>query len=442
VYAVTATVTVDSAAGAAVEAQLAANLADADAIATALTLPAGSVSGATAPTTTTMTAGAPPPSPPPPRPPLPLNPGETQEISVTYGFHTTDSAFDATAAEEAIAGKLGINKADVVVTKTGPDAAGKYTVTVSIYAGDPTAATDMANVLNSMGASDLATALDALAGSVSSVMAAEAVIVTVAPPPPPSSVLPTPSPPPPSPSPPSPSPPPSPPWMPPGQMAVATHQFTLKAADTATRRRRLAEMTPDLVKAELIALLQLEGLSLGGDGALISVEVTLTAQVVKVAPLFDRTFAVTIVARAEHSDALAKHINDADFKSTLAGPAHLSTTVVFEDIKAVEYSSVVTAPPKGGTTPPKPKDKGALATLGESNVSSEVNEDGYWAFLPVGLLMFPLVIYIYTRYRYGAGKTCKWLRYKCSHSNPVTPFLYLPKDVKERMHSELHSTEV
>merc|ERR1711865_349 len=60
------------------------------------------------------------------------------------------------------------------------------------------------------------------------------------------------------------------------------------------------------------------------------------------------------------------------------------------DIKAVEYSSVVTAPPKDGTPPPKPEDKGALVTLGESNVSSEVNEDGYWAFLPAGLLMFPL----------------------------------------------------
>ena len=27
----------------------------------------------------------------------------------------------------------------------------------------------------------------------------------------------------------------------------------------------------------------------------------------------------------------------------------------------------------------------------------------------------------------------KWLRYKCSHTNPVTPILYLPKDVKVRV---------
>merc|ERR1740125_18075 len=35
-----------------------------------------------------------------------------------------------------------------------------------------------------------------------------------------------------------------------------------------------------------------------------------------------------------------------------------------------------------------------------------------------------------------------WLRYKCSHTNPVTPILYLPKDVKERLRTELNSSEV
>ena len=48
----------------------------------------------------------------------------------------------------------------------------------------------------------------------------------------------------------------------------------------------------------------------------------------------------------------------------------------------------------------------------------------------------------YVRSRYGGGKTMKWLRWKCSHTNPVTPILYLPKDVKERMRVELHSSEV
>ena len=69
-------------------------------IATAIGAPAGSVSGVTESTATTETAGAPPPSPPPPPPPSPLNPGESQTISVTWGFTTTDGAFDATAAKE------------------------------------------------------------------------------------------------------------------------------------------------------------------------------------------------------------------------------------------------------------------------------------------------------------------------------------------------------
>jgi len=228
-------------------------------------------------------------------------------------------------------------------------------------------------------------------------------------------------------------------------MAVATHQFTLKATDTATRRRRLGEMTPELVKAELVALLQLQGLSLGGGGELISVDVTLKEAVVKEAALFDRTFTVKIVSRAEHSDALGQQINDAAFKSTLAGPGHLSTTIVFEDIKAVTYSSVTTDPTAGGgeSGPLNDGQMGGLASLGESNVESgEVDETGYWAFLPAGLcMMLPLAIWFYVRTRYGAGKTCKWLRWKCSHTNPVTPILYLPKDVKDRLFSELHSTE-
>jgi len=410
-------------------------------IAAAIGAPAGSVSGVTESTATTETAGAPPPSPPPPPPPSPLNPGESQTISVTWGFTTTDAAFDAAAAKDVIANQLDppIGKADVTVTVANG------VVTVSIYAGDTTAAADMAEQLSDIEAADLVGALSAQGGSVSALQAAAVVVVTVAPPPSPSppvatggvaaSPLPTP---------PSPSPPPSPPWMPPGKIAVATHKFTLKATDTATRRRRLGEMTPELVKTELVKVLQEEGLSLGGDdGELISVDVTLTASKVAVAPLFARTFDVEIVTRAEHSDAVAKQITEPTFKTTLASSDHLGTSVTFEDIKPVAYSSVNVAPPAVAATPaPTPEPK-QLKGLGESNISSAPDERGYWAFLPGGLfLLCPLLVYIYARYRYGAGKTYKWLRWKCSHTNPVTPILYLPKDVKERMRAELNSSEV
>jgi len=434
------TVSIDAA-----DATAAANMAgqlnsiEAADIATAIGAPAGSVSGVTESTATTETAGAPPPSPPPPPPPSPLNPGESQTISVTWGFTTNDAAFDAAAAKLVIANQLKIGAADVTVTVAGG------VVTVSIYAGDTTAAADMAGQLNSYEPATLVAALSAPAGSVSALQAAAVVVVTVAPPPSPSppaatggvaaSPLPTP---------PSPSPPPSPPWMPPGKIAVATHKFTLKVTDTATRRRRLGEMTPELVKTELVKVLQEEGLSLGGDdGELISVDVTLTAQVVAVAPLFARTFAVEIVARAEHSDAVAKQINEPNFKTTLASSDHLGTSVLFEDIKPIAYSSVNVAPPAVAATPaPTPEPK-QLKGLGESNISSAPDERGYWAFLPGGLfLLCPLLVYIYARYRYGAGKTYKWLRWKCSHTNPVTPILYLPKDVKERMRAELNSSEV
>merc|ERR1711865_1044057 len=111
------------------------------------------------------------------------------------------------------------------------------------------------------------------------------------------------------------------------------------------------------------------GLSLGGDdGELISVDVTLTAQVVAVAPLFARTFAAEIVARAEHSDAVAKQINEPNFKTTLASSDHLGTSVLFEDIKPIAYSSVNVAPPAVAATPaPTPEPK-QLKGLGESNI--------------------------------------------------------------------------
>ena len=41
---------------------------------------------------------------------------------------------------------------------------------------------------------------------------------------------------------------------------------------------------------------------------------------------------VEIVARAEHSDAVAKQINEPTFKTTLASSDHLGTSVAFEDM--------------------------------------------------------------------------------------------------------------
>jgi len=222
--------------------------------------------------------------------------------------------------------------------------------------------------------------------------------------------------------------------MPPGKMAMAKHAFTLTAEDTATRRRRLAEMTEELVRTQVESLLSSKGTPISK----VTVELTSAAEVQK------RTFKVEITCRAEHSDALAKHISDDNFVPTLASSDYLGTDVTIDGIVAVVFTTVDVVEPSTDASPPPPpppKTKG-IASLGESNVEV-TNEDAYWAFLPVGLMILcPLAIFIYVRSRFGAGKTYKWLRWKCSHTNPVTPILYLPKDVKERMRAELHSSEV
>lgn len=159
----------------------------------------------------------------------------------------------------------------------------------------------------------------------------------------------------------------------------------------------------------------------------------------------ERTFNVEIVALKAHSAELDQLVKDDAFATTLASPAYLGTTVTVQNIEAPVYSNVRTsAPPQDTTASPPPAAGGGrpLVGLGESNVTVQ-SDDAYWAFLPVGLLLIvPLFIWIYVRSRYGGGKTMKWLRYKCSHTNPVTPILYLPKDVKERLRAELNSSEV
>jgi len=247
--------------------------------------------------------------------------------------------------------------------------------------------------------------------------------------------------------PPSPSPaPPPPPSLPDGLVAVATHKFTLTAKDTATRRRRLAQITTDMVKEKVLALLDADPAF--KESWLVGEKVTVTGGETA-DDQGQRTFDVQIVALKAHSGELDQLINADDFAATLASPAYLGTTVAVSGIEEPVYSEVsTTAPPGGGQdttadSPPPTSGEPPLVGLGESNVTVQSDDTWAWVFLPVGLLIIcPLMIWIYVRSRYGGGKTMKWLRWKCSHTNPVTPILYLPKDVKERMRVELHSSEV
>jgi len=401
----------------------------------------------TAPIATTVVAGAPPPSPAPSPPPSPLQPGQSQAFSVGFQFETNANPFNEGSAKDAIAAQLaGVSPGHVTIGVTGSPP--NQLVTVSIYAADAAKAQSVAEEMNTLNDDTLSAALSA-PGSVSSLTEAEVKVTTHAAPspplasPPPSVIAIASSPPPSA----SPAPPP-PPSLPDGLVAVATHKFTLKATDTATRRRRLAQITTENVKEKVLALLDADPAFkvswLVGEKVTVTGGETADAQ-------SQRTFDVQIVALKAHSEELDQLIKADAFATTLASPAYLGTTVAVSGIEEPVYSNVRTSAPPGGgqdttaASPPPPAEepeRGALVGLGESNVTVQ-NDDAYWAFLPCGLLLIcPLIIWIYVRSRYGGGKTMKWLRWKCSHTNPVTPILYLPKDVKERMRVELHSSEV
>merc|ERR1719247_1414060 len=219
----------------------------------------------------------------------------------------TDTAFDIDGAENAIAQKLdSVSPADVTITVTAaPD--GKQKVTVSIYAADAAEAQRVAGDVDTEFSTE---------GQLSDAFSGDPPIASVTP----DSLTPAavqvtthaaPSPPSPSPSPaviaiassppPSSSPaPPPPPSLPDGLVAIATHTFTLTAKDTATRRRRLAQITTDMVKEKVLALLDADP---AFQANWLVGEVTVTGGETA-DDQGQRTFDVQIVALKAHSDEL------------------------------------------------------------------------------------------------------------------------------------------
>ena len=166
-------------------------------------------------------------------------------------------------------------------------------------------------------------------------------------------------------------------------------------------------------------------------------------------------FDVTIVSRAEYAGQLTATLSD---EVTLSGAlaAKLGTVVSVSE-PTVAYSSVCTpeanvpwddcgSPTRAPAQAPAASsiDYGEL-NVGESNIS-EVEADLGW-LVPVVvilslILLCPLLGLVFVRSRYGPGKTYMYLRWKCSHTNPVSPIFYLPKDVRERLRVDLNSSTV
>ena len=85
-------------------------------------------------------------------------------------------------------------------------------------------------------------------------------------------------------------------------------------------------------------------------------------------------------------------------------------------------------------------------SLGEVENAQTATEEAFPAYglallAVVGLLILcPVAICCYAKARYGS-ESSSWLRWKCSHSNPTVPLLYVPKDIRENMHRKLFYVE-
>ena len=297
-------------------------------------------------------------------------------------------------------------------------------------------------------------------------------------PPPPSPSPPSPSPPPPSPSPPPPSSPPPLPAAPPpspmapleaGEVSVATVAFAMSASDTVDRRRRLAVMTTDMMAAQVRANLEAEGIEV--------LSVTVTEIGVPVGGVHN--FDIVVVTPSDEADSATNQVSAPAFAENLAEA--LGTEIVLTSTPTVVLSNVVAAgfspsppspptppppspspspppplpspPPPSPSSPPLPSSPARAKTptgdtlleTGPSAQSTNNDEGPWWVALVVIFCLLigcPIAIFIYVRGRFGAGKTYLWVRLTFSHTNPASPILYLPKDVRERLRAELNSPSV
>ena len=69
---------------------------------------------------------------------------------------------------------------------------------------------------------------------------------------------------------------------------------------------------------------------------------------------------------------------------------------------------------------------------------------GWAVFLIVLLILcclWPLCCCCYARNKYGEGNVNLWFRYRMTHSNPTLPFLYMPREDRDRIRKQLYKEE-
>lgn len=253
-------------------------------------------------------------------------------------------------------------------------------------------------------------------------------------------IIPAPSPPPPSPS-PAPAPPsPSLPPVPPspfapaaaGKIWVGTMTFQV----SVTSRRRRLEVSGSQVETAVTKIFADDGLTLG-------------QQVFSVVATDDgaggsqQTFTITIVGPGPYLKRASELVSELDF-STKLGTEMGGATVD----APVNLQIVFSETP--GPSPPSSPDQLVDPPLADSEGDDQTAEGGGeavpgWAVFLIVLLilccLWPFCCCCYARNKYGEGNVNLWFRYRMTHSNPTLPFLYMPREDRDRIRKQLYKEE-
>jgi hypothetical protein len=140
---------------------------------------------------------------------------------------------------------------------------------------------------------------------------------------------------------------------------------------------------------------------------------------------------VRVEGRGWSSDAAGKPIPN-------LAPSDDGTTFLYRpEIEYALNNATVLPPPDNVGVPGLDFEEG-----GESNQSVADEAVPGWGVLLIVLLLLcflsPLLCYLYAHFKYGAGKEVKWFKYKLSHSDPVWPFGYVPREDRDALRASLY----
>jgi len=157
---------------------------------------------------------------------------------------------------------------------------------------------------------------------------------------------------------------------------------------------------------------------------------------------------VIITATIEVEDAATAASLLSYLREKLASPelasAALGIAVESAATSEAKVTAAVSPPstplPRSDTLNPRvnPQALGEAKASNQSTNEEEVSAGGIFLIILLVLVcVTPIFCYLFARLKYGAGKEGTFFKYYLSHSNPTLPFLYIPREDRDKLYLEL-----